>query len=65
MAKEYKIEPISVSINEASAMIGIGRVTIYKLINEGELPSLKVGDRRLILVKEIRKFLDRKAEECA
>ena len=35
-------------INEASALYGISRSTIYKIMGEGTLRTVKIGGRRLI-----------------
>lgn len=42
------MEAIAVSINQAARALGIGRSTIYKLINEGRLETIKIGRRQLI-----------------
>jgi excisionase family DNA binding protein len=35
-------------VNEASALYGISRSTIYKIMAEGTLRTVKIGGRRLI-----------------
>ena len=50
-------EKISVTINEASEMLGLGRSTIYRLINSGDLKPRKVGKRTLFIVSELREFI--------
>ena len=35
-------------LKDAVAAYGIGRSTIYRLMADGKLPSVKVGGRRLI-----------------
>ena len=39
---------IAYSVDEAARATGIGRTTLYSLIGSGELPSAKVGRRRII-----------------
>jgi excisionase family DNA binding protein len=48
------VEPIAVSPAEAARLAGIGRTTIYAAIGSGELSSLKLGKRRLIVVATLR-----------
>ncbi|QUD86953.1 helix-turn-helix domain-containing protein [Phenylobacterium montanum] len=36
-------------ISEASAAYGLGKTKLYELISSGQLPSIKVGRRRLVL----------------
>jgi excisionase family DNA binding protein len=47
------VGPIAVS----PALAGIGRTTIYTAISSGELSSLKLGKRRLIVVAALRAWL--------
>ena len=51
------VEPIAVSPAEAARLAGIGRTTIYAAITSGELSSLKLGKRRLIVVASLRAWL--------
>lgn len=53
----YTTEPLAVRIDDASRMIGLGRTSIYELINEGKLKTIKVAGRRLVLVAAIRELL--------
>lgn len=53
------MEPLAVSIQGACAAIGVKRSTLYALIGSKQLPSIKVGKRRLILVSAIRAYLER------
>ncbi len=39
---------IAYSIAEASKLTGLGRTTLYGLIGNGQLASVKIGNRRLI-----------------
>ena len=41
------------SVNEAAAMLGIGRTALYGELQAGRLRSLKVGRRRLVPVGAI------------
>ena len=42
-------DKIALRILEASHVSGLSRSTLYSLIKEGKLPSIKAGRRRLIL----------------
>jgi excisionase family DNA binding protein len=57
--KEITMEhPLAHTIAEASARSGIGRTTIYELINSGKLPARKRGRRTLILSDDLRRCLE-------
>lgn len=49
-----------VSIELAAELLGIGRTTVYDLVNRGELRSTKIGRRTLLAVDDIDAFVDRK-----
>lgn len=41
---------VTCSVEEAASVLGIGRSLAYQLAERNELPSTKLGGRRLILV---------------
>lgn len=51
-------EKLSVTIPEAGEMLGLGRSTLYRLINEGQLKPKKVGKRTLFLVSDLKAFIE-------
>jgi excisionase family DNA binding protein len=53
-----KLDPISVTVQQACAVTGLSHVTIYKLIGEGKLHSVKIGRRRLITYASLRGLLE-------
>jgi len=44
-------------------LLRIGRATLWRLLNTGELPSFKVGRRRLVLRRDLEAFLERLVAE--
>lgn len=48
---------LSLSIEEVSAMTGIGRTKLYQKINSGELPARKLGKRTIVLKSALDAFL--------
>lgn len=53
---------LAVSPSEAALMTGIGRTKLYELLNQKEIPSFTLGRRRLILIEDLRAWLDRMLE---
>ena len=49
---------ISTTINEFSRISGIGRSRIYELIATGELDSIKIGKRRLVLINSYWRLIE-------
>ncbi|NML08354.1 helix-turn-helix domain-containing protein [Sphingomonas sp. G-3-2-10] len=53
-------ERISVRIPEACRLIGIGRSKVYELIAAGDIETIKVGVRRLVLVSSLTAFVEKR-----
>ena len=49
--------PLTISMQEAADRLGVSLFTIKKLIYQGELPSIKLGARRLVPVAAIDKLV--------
>ena len=47
---------ISASINEFCVLSGLGRTKVYELLDAGELRSIHVGKRRLVLIDSYREY---------
>ena len=61
MQAAHRLETLSVDIPEACRLTGLGRSKIYDLLGNGEIVSVKVGKRRLILTADLRAWLQRLA----
>lgn len=56
------IQPLALSLRDAGAALGgVSRSHIYTLTRSGQLPTVKVGGRRLVRVADLRSYLDRLA----
>jgi excisionase family DNA binding protein len=55
------LERRALSVGETGRAIGLSRATIYRLIEQKQLVTLKVGSRRLIPVAAIDAFLEKAA----
>jgi excisionase family DNA binding protein len=53
-------ESLAVRIPQASQLLGIGRSSVYELINRGELEAIKIGRSTLIPMDALRAFIERK-----
>lgn len=50
-------KPLSVAPADAARMLGVGRTKLYEFISSGDLPSFKIGTRRLIRVSALEAWL--------
>ncbi|PHP17451.1 hypothetical protein CG471_22815 [Sphingobium sp. IP1] len=48
---------LAYSVAEAAQITGLGRTTLYSLISGGQLPSKKIGRRRLIAASDLHSML--------
>ena len=54
------MEKLLVSVwPEAAEALGIGRSTAFALVSSGELPSVRVGKRRLVPTAALREYAER------
>ena len=53
------MEPLLVSINEATKVLSLGRTSVYELIHTGELETRKMGRRRLVTVASIKRLAEK------
>lgn len=52
-------EPLLLSIDQASALLGIPRRTLYSLMNSGRLPrSFKIGGRRVFRRDDLTRWVE-------
>ena len=52
------MEPVATSINGAARALSVGRTSIYELIKQGRLETVKLGRRTLVRVESIRRLVD-------
>lgn len=51
------LEPLAVPLPEAARLLSISLRKVYYLIDDGTLPSIKLGKRRLVRLADLRTFL--------
>jgi excisionase family DNA binding protein len=57
------IDPVTVTVLAAMKYSGLGRTKLYELITKGEIESIRVGTRRLIVFASLKARLTNKAGE--
>lgn len=55
------MDPVTVTVEGAKRALGLGHTTVYRLIGEGKLSTVKVGRRTLIKTDSIRALVDQAA----
>ena len=65
MEQAHQISPLSVSVEDAARIVGYSRSGVYELIASGDLKAFKLGRRRLILMTELKAWIERAAKDGA
>ena len=52
------MEPVTVTVKDAKAALGLGTTKLYELIGNGQLETIKVGRRTLVKVASIRRLVE-------
>jgi len=59
MSKIHNVRTLAVKPEEAARMLGIGRNLVYEMIKSGEIPAVRLGERRLLVpIAALEKLLD-------
>jgi excisionase family DNA binding protein len=56
---------ITATIPEFSRVSGIGRTKIYELLDEGKLQAIKIGKRRLIVIRSYKRMVEEQVAASA
>jgi predicted DNA-binding transcriptional regulator AlpA len=58
-------ERLTVPLGEFVELSGIGRTAVYKMMQSGELKSVTLGKKRMVIVASYRELLERAMREQA
>ena len=57
------LEPIAVKVERAAELVGISRATMFLLVMASDVPSFKVGRRRVIPLDGLRAWAARRTTD--
>lgn len=57
MTDPLTIDPLTVTVPKALQISGLGRTKLYELISRGEIDTVLVGTRRLVVFESLRRRL--------
>lgn len=49
---------LCVRADEAAKMLGVPRSSFWKLLQDGEIASFKIGRLRMVAMSELRRFIE-------
>lgn len=53
------LAPVTVSVEQAAQLLGVGRTVAYGLVMDGHLRSVKIGRRRLVVYASVHEYVVR------
>ncbi len=56
--------PITTSVGRAAIALGLSSRKVWQLVLDGEIPSFKIGSRRLIRLADLEAFAQRKVKQA-
>jgi len=60
------MEKLAVSVTEAARLLSVSKSTAYALIEQGLLPAVRVGEKRLIVpVKALEDWLEKQSTRAS
>jgi excisionase family DNA binding protein len=63
----YDVTPdkkVLVTVEEAAAMLSLGRTLAWALVRKNELRSIKVGNTRRVVVSSLHEYVGRQLEQA-
>lgn len=52
------LSPALLDVRDAARYLGVSRTLLYSLLSSGALPSVKVGQRRLVRRADLERFVE-------
>lgn len=59
------LEPMVTSVSGVSRALLVSEQTVRKMIKSGELKCVRIGDRQLVRIEDLRAFLEARANDAA
>ena len=56
---EFEKQIITTPVDAFCVLSGLGRTTVYELMKSGDLESVKIGKRRLVVIDSYRRLIER------
>lgn len=61
-APREHVERELLTVEQAGELLNVGRTTVFRLLNEGALPRLRIGNLVRIPTDEVRSYIARQLE---
>ncbi|MGH2657085.1 MAG: helix-turn-helix domain-containing protein [Actinomycetota bacterium] len=64
MAQTEFREARFVTVNEVAQLMRVSKMTVYRLINQGDLPAVRIGRGYRIREEDVHRYLDSRYTEA-
>lgn len=54
----------TVTVEEAARILGISRGSAFRAVHRSEIPSIRIGRRLLVPMRELRRLLEPEVQSC-
>jgi excisionase family DNA binding protein len=54
-------KPLALSVKDACRIIGVGNTTLWKLIADGQIRTIRIGRKRLVIYASLEALLSERA----
>lgn len=61
--EEVKPKKLTLSVTEAAEVMGVSRTTMYQLVKIKGFPTVQIGNRVLVSIKGLEKWVDEQAQK--
>jgi len=58
-SQSLPLEPLAVSVNDATRLFGVGRTRLYRAFQDGDLKLIKCGNKTLVAYSDLQDWLRR------
>lgn len=58
-------QPLLYTLEQVADQLHVGRTTVFKLLRDGDLPSMTIGRRRLVPAAGLVRYIERQVDTAA
>lgn len=65
MPSNTRVDRVLLPVADVGAALGIGKTLAWRLVRDGELPSVRIGKRRLVPAAALQEYIVKLVREAA
>jgi excisionase family DNA binding protein len=60
----YMDARLTLNVDEAAKLLGLNRITVYRLVGQGAIPNVRIGRRIIIPRRGLEEWLERESQKA-